>query len=316
MLLLKWENPNNWNSNIYDKKMLTKWVKSFICSKKDAKTIYMWYISNITVYEMSNYLKDSLWCYNAMNLDSWGSLWMVYNNNTIKKSGRKVMDAFVVIETKNENITAKKDKVIALFDSKNNSLIKNSEIRKTNEDSFNSYDYSLTFGGNCTIPYDVMSINGEVFYIDSSSEKWAEIANKAFSISDEKDLSKYLKWLSKTNSDIVKTSIDEKKYCKNDFSQDKYLDFLDSWWNSNDLDFQQENTTDLIMNSQNNISDDLIYDEIEKELEQEVLQQEKWENIMIKKYEKNWLNSKKCVAKRRNIWYNKAKYSFTFNYGK
>ncbi len=28
------------------------------------------------------------------------------------------------------------------------------------------------------------------------------------------------------------------------------------------------------------------------------------------------LNSKKCVAKRRNIWYNKAKYSFTFNYGK
>ncbi len=29
-----------------------------------------------------------------------------------------------------------------------------------------------------------------------------------------------------------------------------------------------------------------------------------------------WLNCKKCVAKIRNIWYNKAKYSFIFNYVK
>ncbi len=48
-----------------------------------------------------------------------------------------------------------------------------------------------------------------------------------------------------------------------------------------------------------------------------------FKNLAVIKHKKNiklfsifGLNCKKCVAKIRNIWYNKAKYSFIFNYVK
>lgn len=100
VLVLEWKNVINESENILDTKQKTFWIKSFICSQDDNKTIFMWTVSNITVKEMADFLQRNLNCYNAINLDSWGSLWMIYNNETIKKPWRKIMDAFVVVEKK------------------------------------------------------------------------------------------------------------------------------------------------------------------------------------------------------------------------
>lgn len=102
VLVLNWENIVSQSDDILDTKMKTIWTKSFICSQSDNKTIYMWMIQNMTVKEMASYIKENLWCYNAINLDSWWSLWMTYNNEKIKVPWRKIMDAFVVVEVKNE----------------------------------------------------------------------------------------------------------------------------------------------------------------------------------------------------------------------
>ena len=48
---------------------------------------------------MPDYLKTTFNCYNAMNLDAGGSLGMVYKGTVKSKEGRKIMDAFVVVES-------------------------------------------------------------------------------------------------------------------------------------------------------------------------------------------------------------------------
>ncbi len=100
ILLHKWYNKID--LNYLDKKMNTSWIKSFICSSDD-KTLYMWNISNIKVYEMPDFLKTNFDCKNAINLDSWWSLSMVYNKKVIKKNWRPILDAFVVVETKTKS---------------------------------------------------------------------------------------------------------------------------------------------------------------------------------------------------------------------
>ena len=80
--------------------MKMKTTKNFICTTKDKKIIYMWYVYNISMLDISNYIKKNFNCYNAINLDAWWSLWLIYNNKYIKKEWRKIMDAFVVIEWK------------------------------------------------------------------------------------------------------------------------------------------------------------------------------------------------------------------------
>ncbi len=114
VLLLEWENVVNESENIIDEKQKTTWIKSFICSENNEKIIKIWIVENITVKEMAFFLQKNLNCYNAINLDSWNSLWMIYKNKTIKKPWRKIMDAFVVIEKKNDlpkNFTDKLDKL-------------------------------------------------------------------------------------------------------------------------------------------------------------------------------------------------------------
>lgn len=132
MLLVDWKSMIKASSRVIEGKMLDKWTKTFICSKEDNKTILMWNVSNVTVEEMASFLKDSLECYNAMNLDSWGSLWMVYNKKNVSKPWRKIMDAFVVVETKNENSDKTNDKVfnetISPQVSDNNTLSENEKI--------------------------------------------------------------------------------------------------------------------------------------------------------------------------------------------
>lgn len=71
-------------------------VKSFICNTENK--IFFWYISDINIYDFPDFLIDKFWCENAINLDAWGSLGLVYNSKQIKKEGRNIMDAFVVVD--------------------------------------------------------------------------------------------------------------------------------------------------------------------------------------------------------------------------
>ncbi len=103
VLLLHWNDIVSLYETQLSRKMKLSWPKSFICSTKDDKTIYMWYVSNITIYNMPIFLKKNFWCYNALNLDSGGSLGMIYNWKVIKKHWRDIMDAFVVVDIEKEN---------------------------------------------------------------------------------------------------------------------------------------------------------------------------------------------------------------------
>lgn len=133
VLLLEWKNVINESKDILDIKQKTKWIKSFICSLDDNKTIKMWTVSNVTVEELALYIQTNLNCHNAINLDSGWSLWMLYNDKEIKTPWRKIMDAFVVIEkkatekTKNEEDiknTQKKDNNKSELEEKNKNLEK------------------------------------------------------------------------------------------------------------------------------------------------------------------------------------------------
>ena len=116
VLLLEWNNLVSLYESELSRKMKISWPKAFICSTKDWKTIYMWYVSNITIFQMPEFLKKNFWCYNALNLDSWWSLWLIYNWKVIKKNWRPIMDAFVVVDSEKYNkikeIIRKNSKII------------------------------------------------------------------------------------------------------------------------------------------------------------------------------------------------------------
>lgn len=107
VLVVNGENVINESSAILESKQTARGIKSFICSESDNITINMWTVDNVTVQELAEFVQTNLNCYNAINLDSWGSLGMVYNHENIKKPGRKIMDAFVVVETNETQIPEK-----------------------------------------------------------------------------------------------------------------------------------------------------------------------------------------------------------------
>lgn len=108
VLVVNGENVINESSAILESKQIARGIKSFICSESDAKTIKMGTIDNVTVQELAEFVQTNLNCYNAINLDSGWSLGMVYNHENIKKPGRKIMDAFVVVESNETQVSEKK----------------------------------------------------------------------------------------------------------------------------------------------------------------------------------------------------------------
>lgn len=116
VLLIDWEDvlSKEWDV-LLDKKMLKAWPKNFICVTQDQKTYYMWQIGGIWMYELPHYLFKNFGCWYALNLDSWPSSWIIYNNQTKLKNKRLIMDAFVVYEnpdykeiTQDENLQVTK----------------------------------------------------------------------------------------------------------------------------------------------------------------------------------------------------------------
>ncbi len=98
VFLDSWEDVSMWFVNYIDKKMETNWNKSFICSTQDNKTIYMWVVGWINLWKLSDFIKKNFWCRNAINLDAWASLGMVYSGLVLDRGARRnIMDAFVVL---------------------------------------------------------------------------------------------------------------------------------------------------------------------------------------------------------------------------
>lgn len=98
VLLLEWENVLSESENLIESKLSSKTSKSFICSTKDNKKIYMGVVQNSTIYELPDFLKINFDCYYAINLDNGGSQWLIYDWKLYKKPWRKIMDAFVVLD--------------------------------------------------------------------------------------------------------------------------------------------------------------------------------------------------------------------------
>lgn len=99
LLLEDWVNKI-WESKSIDIKMKAKNLKNFICASKDGNTIFMWWIENISIYNVPNTLLK-LGCHNAINLDSGGSSAMIYDGKYVRWPGRDIMDAWIIIPDKN-----------------------------------------------------------------------------------------------------------------------------------------------------------------------------------------------------------------------
>lgn len=99
VLLINWEDVTYWATNYIDSKMTWKWNRNFICSTEDNKTIYMWVVWTIGVWDMASYLKENFWCNNALFLDAGASEAMVYSWFVLDQGSRKLItDAFVVVD--------------------------------------------------------------------------------------------------------------------------------------------------------------------------------------------------------------------------
>ena len=99
VLLINWDDVTAWASEYIDSKMTWRWNRNFICSTQDWKTIYMWVVGTMSVWNMAPYLKEQFWCYNALFLDAWASSAMVYSWKVLSQGNRDIItDAFVVVD--------------------------------------------------------------------------------------------------------------------------------------------------------------------------------------------------------------------------
>lgn len=99
VLLINWDDVTAWASEYIDSKMTWRWNRNFVCSTEDWRTIYMWVVWTMSVWNMASYLKEQFWCYNALFLDAWASSAMVYSGKVLSQWSRKLItDAFVVVD--------------------------------------------------------------------------------------------------------------------------------------------------------------------------------------------------------------------------
>jgi len=96
-LVLDWVSVSHMNNQMNnDAKQWAANTKQFLCSQ-DTNNILFWSVSSITFRDFWPYLKDSLWCENAILLD-WGwSRSMIFNWEDKIWPGRNVMDAIVIV---------------------------------------------------------------------------------------------------------------------------------------------------------------------------------------------------------------------------
>ena len=99
VLIVNWTNVSYNNSEMNnDKKQWWAATKEFICSTQDKSTVYFWRVYNVTFVWLAEYVQRTFGCYDAIQLDAWGSTAIYFEWEKIAWPGRNVMDAFVVIE--------------------------------------------------------------------------------------------------------------------------------------------------------------------------------------------------------------------------
>lgn len=99
-VLLVWGKNVSYNNSEMnsDKKQGWAATKEFMCSTEDKSTIYFGRVYNVTFVWLAEYIQKTFNCYDAIQLDAWGSTAIYFNWDKIAWPGRDVMDAFVVIE--------------------------------------------------------------------------------------------------------------------------------------------------------------------------------------------------------------------------
>ncbi len=98
LLLQDWKNMIEfyWELWLIDNKMKASMSRNFICSDKDKKNIFVWYVSSIELDHLHSVLSQ-IWCWDAINLDAWASSSLVYNWRYVIWPWRNIMD-WVIIE--------------------------------------------------------------------------------------------------------------------------------------------------------------------------------------------------------------------------
>lgn len=99
VLLLEGKNVLPESESEIDAKMRAPSAKSFICSNEKGDVVYFGTVTSATIYEMPDFIKKNFGCYQAIGLDNGGSMGFSYEGRLMKKPGRKIMDAFAVVET-------------------------------------------------------------------------------------------------------------------------------------------------------------------------------------------------------------------------
>ncbi len=97
-LLINWEDVIDESITLLDAKMHASGTRNFICWNEEKDTVHMWFVSFISLPKLPKYLKDNFDCYDALNLDAWKSLAMMYEWATLTQADRKIMDAWVIID--------------------------------------------------------------------------------------------------------------------------------------------------------------------------------------------------------------------------
>ncbi|MFZ3233069.1 MAG: phosphodiester glycosidase family protein [Patescibacteria group bacterium] len=98
VLLLEGKNVLSESESEIDAKMRASSAKSFICSNEKGDVVHFGTVTSATIYEMPEFLRKNFGCYQAIGLDNGGSMGMSYEGRTVRKPGRKIMDAFAVVE--------------------------------------------------------------------------------------------------------------------------------------------------------------------------------------------------------------------------
>lgn len=98
VLLLEGKNVLSESESEIDAKMRASSAKSFICSNEKGDSVYFGTVTSATISEMPDFLRKNFGCYQAIGLDNGGSMGMSYGGKMIRKPGRKIMDAFAVVE--------------------------------------------------------------------------------------------------------------------------------------------------------------------------------------------------------------------------
>ncbi|MDD5212927.1 MAG: phosphodiester glycosidase family protein [Candidatus Gracilibacteria bacterium] len=103
LILLEGQNKleHYYDVGLIDKKMPSTGAKTFICTVKDTKKVYMGIVYSARMDDLPTILSD-IGCYNALNLDAGRSTALYNNGEYYVGPGREIMDALIITDKAND----------------------------------------------------------------------------------------------------------------------------------------------------------------------------------------------------------------------